>query len=1159
LPTTLIEGGAARGSNLFHSFQEFNVNTGQAVYFANPIEIENILTRVTGGNLSSIDGLLGVDGAANLFLLNPNGFIFGPNATLDINGSFLTSTGSSFTFADGSAFNAPPMGDERLSVSVPLGVQFNDQSQGNIVIRNSNLSVSNNLAFKSLRIEVSNALISTESGDISLETPADLGSSISLGGAAIGQFLISKDNARTSAGSVRIISNSIKLEDSAVGSLVSESPEAKLTVGDTSITGTNIDITNSTVGSLVSGSPETTLIAGDMSITGTNINITNSTVGSLVSGSPGAIIDIGKMTLESQNFTSRGGAIGTAFSESITADADNITLKVDSLQLLDESQISSTILGLGNTERIWIEAKEIVLKDKSLISSSLGKAAEGDSAGIAINTDSLSLSSGSRITTQNSGIGNAGLIEINADSDVTVAGYYVDESSEQRRNSSILSQVFGTGNSDGIIINSGNLNILDGAGIGADTVGKGNSGSVQINAQGTVLLSGERRAGISSTVAEQATGSSAGIVISSNELIIKNGLITASTSGEGNAGRIQISTEKDVRVSGNQSSIASNVTSKASGNSEGIFIRSANLFLSEGAAIVANTFGKGDAGQIKADATESVVISTNAAMRSDVQTGGTGNSGGMDITANTLSIVDRAGLSTATFEQGNAGLMRLKVQEDMTLRNGRIISQVNSGAIGQSIGIELSVGSLSILEEGVLSVDTQGLGNSGTIQLQSRGDVVLNSGRLISRVTPSGEGDSGGITLSAQNLRVLNGSELASSTFGQGNSGAINIETLNTVVVDGASSQIASEVDENAVGSSEGIAITSPNLFITNSAVVSATAAGRRGTAGSIVLKTDGGADLKVDLAGDGLIAAETFNREIGGNLTINTTGNLTIKGSGALTVSSGDVNSGPAGDLNVFARSVLLDGGVGMLATISSVQGGGNINFDVDETLILRRSSFINAESTNETSGSGGNIDLDANFIIAVPNENSDIIANAFGGDGGRVEITAKRILGLTESQNLTTSELRDNATSDVSASSQFGQSGEVTITNLEFDPSQGLVELPFDLEDRASQITPGCGLGNTDDGSEFVVTGRGGLPPNPSDPLAANGVGVPWVVDDNSTAPIAIPPPNLDTPQPLVEAEGIAIDAAGNAYFVTKNDATVTAIAGSPSSYCASISPNP
>jgi filamentous hemagglutinin family protein len=87
-----IEGGARRGTNLFHSFRAFNIGEGQRVYFTNPNGVENILSRVTGSGISDILGTLGVDGRANLFLLNPNGIIFGPNAQLDVGGSFLAST-----------------------------------------------------------------------------------------------------------------------------------------------------------------------------------------------------------------------------------------------------------------------------------------------------------------------------------------------------------------------------------------------------------------------------------------------------------------------------------------------------------------------------------------------------------------------------------------------------------------------------------------------------------------------------------------------------------------------------------------------------------------------------------------------------------------------------------------------------------------------------------------------------------------------------------------------------------------------------------------------------------------------------------------------------------------------------------------------------------
>ncbi|MEO1299983.1 MAG: filamentous hemagglutinin N-terminal domain-containing protein, partial [Cyanobacteria bacterium J06636_16] len=87
-----IEGGAIRGGTLFHSFSEFNVSEGHGVYFANPIDVESILTRVTGSNPSHILGTLGVAGPADLFLLNPNGIVFGENASLDVSGSFFAST-----------------------------------------------------------------------------------------------------------------------------------------------------------------------------------------------------------------------------------------------------------------------------------------------------------------------------------------------------------------------------------------------------------------------------------------------------------------------------------------------------------------------------------------------------------------------------------------------------------------------------------------------------------------------------------------------------------------------------------------------------------------------------------------------------------------------------------------------------------------------------------------------------------------------------------------------------------------------------------------------------------------------------------------------------------------------------------------------------------
>jgi large exoprotein involved in heme utilization and adhesion len=317
------------------------------------------------------------------------------------------------------------------------------------------------------------------------------------------------------------------------------------------------------------------------------------------------------------------------------------------------------------------------------------------------------------------------------------------------------------------------------------------------------------------------------------------------------------------------------------------------------------------------------------------------------------------------------------------------------------------------------------------------------------------------------------------------------------------------------------------------------------------------------------------------GNLII-TTGRLQVRDGAQISVSglSLQPDAGDAGELDVIARVIELDNQGAIAATTTSGHGG-DIVLQVQDLLLLRRNSRISTTAGIEgTGGDGGNIAINAELIAAVPGENSDITANAFLGRGGRIMIKTQGLFGLEIPTRedlqalLNTDDLSQFAPSqlpsnDITAISQTNPqlSGDIALQLLEIDPVQGLVELSEEFVDVAGLVEQNLCVAAQ--GSEFTITGRGGLPTPPHEPLTAEATWEDWrinsereptgVIQSYRSDRVSKVPANRqqgertsvhNQPKPIVEAQGWYRDAQGNV-ILTANPTTVTPHQGWLSSY--------
>ncbi|MBD2677114.1 MULTISPECIES: filamentous hemagglutinin N-terminal domain-containing protein [Nostoc] len=975
LPVDLINGGAVRGINLFHSFQEFNVSEGRAAYFLiNNSDIQNVLTRVTGKNPSEIFGTLGIisDSNPNLFLINPNGIIFGPNATLDVGGSFVATTANGVNLGQTGIFNASEPAKSNLLSVQPSALFFNAVNNQAEIINNSRASstVLGSVLNGNPQRQISGLTV-LDGKDLSL-----IGGNVTLDGGFIfapgGRVELA---GLTEPGIINLDTTGWRFPDN--------------------VARADVSLKNAAAVFIVSGDRGSIAVnARNFSLDGgSRLTVLNEGLGNINSSAGNIEITA------TDNVTLQGtsSAYSTIFNVIENGEkAGDIIIKAANLEIIGDAAIGTFTLEKGNAGNIDIQARDKVTilgtGATTSISSYIETGAEGKGGNINIQTKSFVLDN-AQVGANSLGNGNAGNIQINAAESFSV------------KNAQIGSSNFGKGDAGNLTIEAEKADIIFDSSLISSTAG-------------------------GSLLSETITSGQAGdILIKGRSLSATNNIIQTSTVGQGNAGNITLDIQDNVSFT--NSFIFGVVAQSATGQGGNVTIKSGSLSLNDGSEVNVSTAGKGDGGKIFIN-TDLLELTNNSFIGSNAF--GEGNAGNISIEAkDKISILgndndSQSGISSSVdqLSVGNGG--DIDLQTNSLLLNNGIIGASNFAA-GKAGNIRINVTDLiSASGDSQIGTFSTGQGDAGNIIIEAKNAPVYFDGTFVQSVAAFnlegvvGGGKGGDITIKARSLSLSNNAYLQSSAFGQGNGGNIFVEVQDDISL--SNSFIDSGVVDTATGKGGDINIQADSLFLTDNSFVNSSSTGK-GNPGNISI------NLRNTLRSN--------------NSTIGT----------ASTQSSG-------GAINITAQDIRLRGDSDIRTNVLTGAGGG------------------------------GNITLTAGTIIAL--EDSDILAFASDGRGGDITFNTQAFLSSPlyrpqaqtgDRANLRT-ELEGNNRADINASGAiFGNIiGVPDITFIQ----NSITELQDNPIDSNALIANSCIARSPKQEGTFFITGVGGLPIRPGNASASN-----------------------------------------------------------------------
>ncbi len=534
-------------------------------------------------------------------------------------------------------------------------------------------------------------------------------------------------------------------------------------------------------------------------------------------------------------------------------------------------------------------------------------------------------------------------------------------------------------------------------------------------------------------------------------------------------------------------------------------------------------------------------------------TSGTGSAGNLTLTTRDLTVASGAVIQTPSNGQGRAGDLLVKATDAVELSgtgaNGRpsgLSAQVSRNARGNGGNLTIETGRLRIRDGAAVDASTLGVAQAGNVFVTAR-DIELagfaitpngaNASGIFAQVAQgaiNNAGNAGNLTINTERLTVLNGAQISAAARFGGSGGNLKINASDSIILSGTSptatlesgsSGIFVSAEPGARGNVGNLNITSGQIAVENGARISANNRGT-GLGGNLTLDV-----RQLSLQNGGSVQSGSFAAGSGGTLTVKAAESVDVIGRGNInsfpvvsTLSAASQASGNAGNLNITTPRLNVQNGAevtvsglgsgsagnltvtandirlnqGSLTATSNAGEGANIMLENVNLLLLQDQSRISTQAANTANGGNINILAPNGFVVALPGQNSDIIANASSGSAGKVAINATGIYGIRPLSRQDLERLRpldldptQLPTNDITAVSQQSPSlsGQITIRTSDIDPSRGLVQLPASVANIPLLPPSSCAAFDTGDNS-FTITGRSGLPPSPEDFLTGDVV---------------------------------------------------------------------